>query len=1166
MRFASSTGRRWLPFVGALGLALGGVVFLGSPPASAATSCADPSGTATVTLGSDTVGGVTSLSQDSSRRLVVDGTVCGASFPNVIDLEVASGAAPQTVRLDQNGGGGVFPCSTSIAGNLRSIDVVEVDGGPRETLSAGSTGSGSGVDLASCGNPGTINGLGMIRLVAGTGALTLSAAGGSGFAGPLAVPDVLEAADGSSQTLLPGAAANTIDFSRVSSPVTVNVSGGQVGSTANQTATTGSGAVDTFTGFGSQPISFIGSSSAATTYDAGSVADSYAGGDPGNDTLDFAHTSGSSLRICTAAINGCAAGVAQLGAVSETFSDIADFVGLAGGNTTFVSSGVGGHQLTGLGAGNVVDATPAGAGASVDAANGLVTAAGTGTPDRFSGASAFVGASAGGTTFVAGSTSETFADAGAAAGDAVDFSHVAVSPSTRLTVNVSGAPVGSLGNDTAGAGGATYNFAGGGAGISAFSSAGSGDTTFDVGPTGGYTLTGQGAGNVLSAAAVTSAATIDTASGSVSGLTSGGSDTVRGLSTFTSYVGPSAGGTKFVAGANDADFMSAGGSNTVDLSQLTSPVAVNVSGNQVGGTSTGTATSGAHTYSFTSFAGSPTTFVGSASAATTFDAGPVADTYTGGGTGGDTLDFSHSSSGSVLELCVVAGSGCTAGQAVLGTTSETFSGVSRLLGLATGNTYFATGDSPGYSFTGFGAGNRLDLRAATAPVVDLPDGLVTGLASAGQDTFAGILQFNVGLHPESSAPANASVGGSYHPVVDGTGSSNPVVLTVDPSSTNAACSLDGSGSVLFQHVGRCVLDANQQGDSHFATAAQLTQSFSIAPGSTQTDVSVAPHTLTATVAPIGPHGPVPTGTVSFTVDGVAVGSQPLDSSGVATLPYTVPTGSDHVVLADYSGDADLTASAGSVDRHDPTVTAHLSSAHARTTYGWYRSPVTVSFTCTPHGSPLVSTCPSPVLLNTDGVGQSASGSVDAEDGGHGSVTASAIDIDQIAPRVSVQGVTSGAHYAARAPKASCTGLDTLSGTLGCSVHTITKATTAGWDVSYTALAPDRAGNVGTKSGSYVVARYGVSGTTYSHGYWQVRLRHRYAVLAVSKIRPTLVGPVPGNQKPSGHPAAFHRTATVHGLPMWSTTIRIASAMRHHPTWSYGVEVGSTKHVVRVRLA
>lgn len=1148
-----------------LALPVGGVSLWSSPASAATTSCSVASGTAIVTVDSAAGGGLTTLSAGSTGDLVVDGTACGSSFPTVINLETVAGAAPQTVRLDQNGAGGVFPCTTSITGGLHAGDVVEVDGAPGEALAAGSVGAGSGVDLASCGDPGSITGLGSIRLVAGPGAVTLSAAGGPGFTGSLGVPAVLEPADGSSQTLLPGGAGNTIDLSRVSSAVNVNVSGNQVGPTANDTASSSGGAVYSFTAFASQPLAFIGSATAPTTFDAGSMPDTYTGGGVGGTTLDFSQVAGSSLRLCTSTVSGCPAGSAQLGGMIATFSAITDFIGLPGGNTTFVSSGVGGHRFTAWGGGNVVDASPAGPGASVDAANGLVRAAGSTSPDTFVGSvSSFVGALAGATTFIAGSTSETFADPGAAAGDAIDFSHVSVA-TAPLIVNDSGASDGPMANDTAQAGTAIYDFTAGGAGISTFTSAAPGHTTFEVGPTGGQMLIGQGSGNQVSAATGPSAATIDAAAGSITGLSSAGVDTLRGLGTFSAFVGPSIGGTTFVAGAHDATFISAGYSNTVDFSHLTDPVAVNVSGTATAAGSSGSATSGGHTYSFASFATTPTTFVGSATAPTTYDAGSMPDTYVGGGTGGDTLDFSHVAAGS-LRLCVVAATGCEAGSAQLGTIGERFSGVSNFVGLTTGDTYFATGDEPGYTFTGLGPGNVLDLRSATTPVVDLAGGTVTGLASSGHDTIAGIEQLEVGLHAQSAAPADATVGGSYDPAIAGTGSANPVVLSIDPTTTNDACALDGSGAVLFTHVGSCVLDANQQGDSHFATAAQLTQTFAISQGASRTEVSVTPGALTATVAPTGPHAPVPTGTVTFTVDGAVVGSQPLDAGGIATLPYTIPAGSHHVVHADYSGDADLTVSAGSVERRDPTITVHLSSAHPATPYGWYRSPVTLSFTCTPQGSPLAGSCPSPALLSTDGASQSATGSVNAEDGGHGAVTADGINIDQIPPTVSVSGVTSGSHYAAWAPKASCAGVDALSGALRCSVRTTTKATAAGWTVSYTGAAPDRAGNIGRTSGTYAVTRYGVSGATYARGDWVVRLAHRYVVVAVSRPRPTLLGPAPGNRTPAGRAAPFRRTGSVHGLPVWSASIRIPGTMRAHPVWSYDVKIGRTNHLVRVRLA
>lgn len=77
----------------------------------------------------------------------------------------------------------------------------------------------------------------------------------------------------------------------------------------------------------------------------------------------------------------------------------------------------------------------------------------------------------------------------------------------------------------------------------------------------------------------------------------------------------------------------------------------------------------------------------------------------------------------------------------------------------------------------------------------------------------------------SSAPSGNRVGdASYTPTVTGGGSSSPVVLSLDATSTG--CTLSG-GVVAMSHAGTCVLNANQAGDSDYTAAAQVQQSFTI---------------------------------------------------------------------------------------------------------------------------------------------------------------------------------------------------------------------------------------------------------------------------------------------------------------------------------------------------
>ena len=72
-------------------------------------------------------------------------------------------------------------------------------------------------------------------------------------------------------------------------------------------------------------------------------------------------------------------------------------------------------------------------------------------------------------------------------------------------------------------------------------------------------------------------------------------------------------------------------------------------------------------------------------------------------------------------------------------------------------------------------------------------------------------------------PTTATVGSSFAVAATGGGSSNPVTLSIDASST-ASCTLS-AGSVTFNTAGTCVVDANQAGTTGvYAVASQVQES------------------------------------------------------------------------------------------------------------------------------------------------------------------------------------------------------------------------------------------------------------------------------------------------------------------------------------------------------
>jgi len=220
----------------------------------------------------------------------------------------------------------------------------------------------------------------------------------------------------------------------------------------------------------------------------------------------------------------------------------------------------------------------------------------------------------------------------------------------------------------------------------------------------------------------------------------------------------------------------------------------------------------------------------------------------------------------------------------------------------------------------------------------------------------------------------------------------------------------------------------------------------------RTSLSVSRGSIRAEVTGEGENIPVPTGRVTFLVEGEQVGSAPL-VDGVATLEYEVQPGARREVSAEYPGDPDFGPSSAGATRSDPSITARVESNRPRNGRGWYRTPVRVSFECESSVPLTGAGCPAAVRLQRDGRGQSASGTVEATDGGRSTATVTGINIDRTAPAVRIRGVKKGATYR-KLKRARCVASDRTSGVLRCRIGWKRKGRTG----VYTATATDRAGN------------------------------------------------------------------------------------------------------------
>ena len=178
-----------------------------------------------------------------------------------------------------------------------------------------------------------------------------------------------------------------------------------------------------------------------------------------------------------------------------------------------------------------------------------------------------------------------------------------------------------------------------------------------------------------------------------------------------------------------------------------------------------------------------------------------------------------------------------------------------------------------------------------------------------------------------TGPGTGTVGGQATLTATGGASGNPVIFTVDATSTAGACTVSGAdgATVTYTGPGTCVIDANQAGGNGYAAAPQVQQSITVdqapafvtdnpplavAPGQAYgytfaaigTPVPAyalaagAPAWLTISTATGQVSGTPPAGTTSFTYAVTAT-----STAGTATAwPYTV-------TVTRAAADADLSA-------------------------------------------------------------------------------------------------------------------------------------------------------------------------------------------------------------------------------------------------------------------
>jgi len=186
----------------------------------------------------------------------------------------------------------------------------------------------------------------------------------------------------------------------------------------------------------------------------------------------------------------------------------------------------------------------------------------------------------------------------------------------------------------------------------------------------------------------------------------------------------------------------------------------------------------------------------------------------------------------------------------------------------------AGGGGGGSGFTPDGTGMTNGVHAA----------LPVGAAIGGEVIISYTVAQAQSITFTSTPPEPATFGGSYAPTATST-SGQPVTFSIDATSTNGACSIDGSGTVSFTAFGTCVIDANQAGGNGYAAAPQVQQSFAIGKASqTVSFTSTPPNPAVAG----GSYTPTATSTsglpVTFSIDSASTnGACAIDGSGTVSF-------------------------------------------------------------------------------------------------------------------------------------------------------------------------------------------------------------------------------------------------------------------------------------------
>jgi hypothetical protein len=222
--------------------------------------------------------------------------------------------------------------------------------------------------------------------------------------------------------------------------------------------------------------------------------------------------------------------------------------------------------------------------------------------------------------------------------------------------------------------------------------------------------------------------------------------------------------------------------------------------------------------------------------------------------------------------------------------------------------------------------------------------------------------------------------------------------------------------------------------SHAQGATTITAMLSTFNTSTTLTV-IAPTLVSAVIAPGAAFLP-PGTSQQFTATGTYSDGNSQDITSIASWSSSAPNiasiNSSGLLSAVSAGTATISASSGNhTFVTNVTVTAPGPPSIAASVFpapnvaGWNNSPVTVTFTCTP-GSALITSCPPPQVVPSEGTGQIVSGTV-TDSSGNTASTSVTLNIDETPPVLAVSSPSDGSTFSAATLTTTGSVSDTLSG-------------------------------------------------------------------------------------------------------------------------------------------